>query len=385
MRCARSFRAGLQSADDRRTARPSFSCWRNIRKMGHVDMTRFASLFAAGVVALGLAGAAVAAPPPPFDPNNPQVDIHDPAMGVDHGTYYLYSTGMGITFYASKDRVHWEHKGEVFPQLPEWARKYTGPHGGAIWAPDVSEHNGKYYLYYSVSGFGKNHSAIGLAINDTLDPSSPKYKWVDKGEVLHSVPGRDLWNAIDPNLIVDDHGTAWMDFGSFWSGIKLVKLNASMTAPADPQQWYSIARRNRPPYTDDSEAGPGEIEGPFIFHKGQYYYLFVSTGLCCRGIHSTYRIAFGRSKTVTGPYLDEKGVDMAKGGGTPLLPEDKKWAGWGGQSVYHFDGADYVVFHAYENADNDYHRLKIEKIHWKDGWPSVDPHAIDTFRGWKKK
>lgn len=341
-------------------------------------MVRIASKFIGALLALGLSAATAA-------PVNHQVDIHDPAMGVDHGTYYLYSTGPGITFYSSKDRIHWVHRGRIFPALPSWAGQVTAHPSDAIWAPDVQKHDGKYYLYYSVSGFGKNDSAIGLTINKTLDPSSPDYKWVDQGIVVRSVAGRDLWNAIDPNISYDKNGAPWMVFGSFWTGIKLVKLNKAMDGVSKDEKWYSIARRNRPTYMADTEAGPGQIEGPFIFHKNGYYYLFASTGLCCRGRNSTYRVVYGRSKTLTGPYLDKSGKDMAMGGGTDLLPENKAWAGWGGQSVYTFGSSDYIVFHAYENADNDYHRLKIEEITWKDGWPTVDPQAIDRFRGWLVK
>ncbi len=76
-----------------------------------------------------------------------------------------------------------------------------------------------YYLYYSVSAFGKNTSCIGVATNTTLDPGDKNYKWVDHGKVIQSVPGRDLWNAIDPNVVLDESQQPWMVFGSFWSGI----------------------------------------------------------------------------------------------------------------------------------------------------------------------
>ena len=309
-----------------------------------------------------------------------QVDIHDPAMAKDGGTYYLFSTGPGITFYSSKDMIHWSARGRIFPSEPSWARSVNGAFNGHIWAPDVTYHNGKYYLYYAVSSPGVADSAIGLTIGKTLDPASPDYQWEDQGIVLRSVAGRDLWNAIDPNVIVDGSGTPWMTFGSFWSGIKLVKLSADWTKLATPEEWHSIAARPRAE-ADDRAPGSGEIEGPFLFRKGDYYYLFVSTGLCCRGKNSTYRIMVGRSKEITGPYLDRDGKDMAQGGGSPLLAENKTWAGWGGQGVYTFDGKDYVVFHAYEAADNNFHRLKIAKITWDTmQWPIVDSKAIDDYR-----
>ena len=312
----------------------------------------------------------------------PDVDIHDPAVGADNGAWFLYSTGPGITFYSSKDRVQWAPCGRVFAGEPAWARSITPRFNGHVWAPDVIRHGGKYYLTYSVSGFGRNDSAIGVAVNTTLDPSSPDYRWDDKGILLRSVAGRDDWNAIDSNIAFDDRGTPWMTFGSFWSGIKLVKLNADLTGLAEPQEWHSLARRDTAPSADVASPGDGAVEGPFLFQKNGYYYLFVSTGLCCIGKASTYRVGVGRSRAITGPYLDKAGLDMAKGGGTALLAENGKWAGWGGQGVYAVGGKDYLVMHAYEAADNDFHRLKILEITWDaQGWPIVDPAALDRYRG----
>lgn len=338
-------------------------------------------LRAIALIAAFFAAAGFAFAEPPHE-----VDIHDPALAKDGNTYYLYSTGPGIPFYSSKDRVHWTAQGRVFATEPSWAHSVTTRFNGHVWAPDVSYVGGRYYLYYSVSGFGKNDSAIGVTVNKTLDPASPDYKWEDKGIVLRSVAGRDDWNAIDANTIVDEKGTPWMAFGSFWSGIKLVKLNAEWTGLAEPQEWYSIAKRERSVLLDDRSPGPGEIEGPFLFKKGEFYYLFVSTGLCCRGKNSTYRVAVGRAKNITGPYLDKDGRDMAKGGGSALVSENSKWAAWGGQGVYSFDGKDYVVLHAYEAADNDFHRLKILPITWDGaGWPAIDGRALDTFHAMLKK
>jgi arabinan endo-1,5-alpha-L-arabinosidase len=328
-----------------------------------------------GAIALALAAGSL------FAKEARQVDVHDPAMATEGDTYYLFSTGPGIPFYSSLDLTNWVRRGRVFPGEPSWARTVTSRFNGHVWAPDITRHEGKYYLYYAVSSPGQNNSAIGVTINSTLNPDSSGYKWEDHGIVLRSIAGRDLWNAIDPNVIVDEKGAPWMSFGSFWSGIKLVKLNADWTALAEPQEWFSIAKRERSVLMEDKAAGPAEIEGPFIFKKGGYYYLFVSWGLCCLGKDSTYRIMVGRSKDVRGPYLDKEGSSMALGGGSLLLAGNQNWAGWGGNSVYTFDGKDYVVFHAYEAADNDFHRLKIAEIQWDaQQWPAVDETDLDGFR-----
>lgn len=305
------------------------------------------------------------------------VSVHDPVMAREGKTFYLYSTGPGITFYSSPDMLNWREEGRIFPGHPAWAKSVAPTFDGHIWAPDIYSHNGKYYLYYSVSGFGKNSSGIGVTTSPTLDPRAPNYQWTDQGIVLQSVPTRDNWNAIDPNIVEDGKGDAWMAFGSFWSGIKMVKLDAARTRLAEPQQWHSIARRELP----DSDATPAEIEGPHILKKGDYYYLFVSWGKCCKKAEITYNVVVGRSKQATGPYLDRAGRDMDKGGGSPVIGGNATWKGVGHNSAYTIDGRDLMVAHAYETADDYKQKLKILDFKWdQDGWPTVDPKDLDRYQ-----
>ncbi len=313
--------------------------------------------------------------------NAKQVDVHDPVMTREGDTWYLFSTGPGITIYSSKDQVNWRLSDRAFATEPVWAKSVAPGFNGHLWAPDIIQHNNQFYLYYSVSAFGKNTSAIGVTVNKTLDPTSPDYRWEDKGIVLQSVPNRDAWNAIDPAVIVDEKGQAWMSFGSFWSGLKVFKLNADWTRPAEPQEWHSIAKRDQVPASANSNAGPGEIEAPFILKKGEYYYLFASWGLCCKGANSTYHLVVGRSKSVTGPYVDRSGKDMNDGGGSLLIRGNKNWVGLGHNSAYTWDGKDYLVLHAYETADNYLQKLKILNIHWdKEGWPLVNEKELDSYQ-----
>ena len=314
-----------------------------------------------------------------------QVSVHDPVMAKQGNSYYLFSTGPGITFYSSQNMRDWKPEGRVFAGQPTWAKKAAPSFDGHIWAPDIYHHNGKYYLYYSVSGFGKNTSGIGVTTNATLDPRAPNYKWEDQGMVLQSVPGRDEWNAIDANVIDDENGTPWMSFGSFWSGLKLVKLDPSRTRLAEPQEWKAIAARDpaelRAKRTTELDAGPGEIEAPHILKKNGYYYLFASWGLCCKKAASTYHVVVGRSKALAGPYLDKSGKDMAKGGGSLLIAGDKQWQGVGHNSAYTIDGKDLLVMHAYETADKYLQKLKILEMKWdQDGWPSVNQEDLNRYQ-----
>ncbi|WP_217883894.1 arabinan endo-1,5-alpha-L-arabinosidase [Halomonas citrativorans] len=309
-----------------------------------------------------------------------QVSIHDPVMAREDGTYYLFSTGPGITFYSSQDMQTWKHEGPVFEPEPTWAREVVPEFAGHLWAPDIIERDGQYYLFYSVSAFGLNTSAIGVTINQTLDPDSPDYHWVDQGVVVQSLPNRDLWNAIDPNIVIDADGDAWMSFGSFWGGIKLVRLADNLIEVAQPEEWYTLAKLERPAFVLDSQAGPAEIEAPFIFQRGDYYYLFVSYGKCCRGEESTYHLAVGRSADVQGPYLDKDGIDMAVGGGSVILEGNDQWYGVGHNSIYTFDDQDYLIFHAYEAADEGLQKLKIAQVEWPDGWPEVKTAVLEEYQ-----
>ena len=303
------------------------------------------------VLALLLVVAAAAqAPQPPA--------VHDPVMIRQDGTYYLFSTGTGISVHSSTDMQTWKPEPPVFERAPEWTFAAVPGFKGRIWAPDISEHDGIYYLYYAISLGGKITSAIGVATNETLDRSSPAFQWKDRGMVVQSVVGRDLWNAIDAQLFVDERGTPWMAFGSFWSGIKLVALNPSTGKRAD-STIHSIAGRNG-----------GAIEAPVIVQRGNYFYQWVSFDRCCQGASSTYRVMVGRSTSVTGPYTDRNGTPMTSGGGTQVLAGHGSIHGPGHQAVLADDDGDSLVYHYY--ADNGAALLGINRIGYDAaGWPFV--------------
>jgi len=304
------------------------------------------------------------------------VRVHDPVMIKQDSTYYVFCTGNGISVFSSKDMKKWEPAKPVFSEPPAWVAKQYAKARNSEWAPDIAFHNGQYYLYYAVSSFGSNNSAIGVATNKTLHPDSPDFKWVDHGPVVESVAGRDLFNAIDPNLAFDDQGTGWLTFGSFWRGMKLVKLDPSLTAVAQPEEWTTVAARERYWKLDETRAGDvfnGSIEAPFIFRKNGLYYLFVSWDKCCAGVNSTYKVVVGRSDKITGPYLDKAGQEMRYGGGSLVVGGDKKWPGVGHSGTYTFDGKDYLVFHGYDaSTPQGRSLLWISEIQWDaDGWPTV--------------
>lgn len=297
--------------------------------------------------------------------------VHDPVAIMCDGMVYLYSTGMGISAMRSADMNKWEMLPCVFNAPMPWAQEAVNAFRGHIWAPDISYYNGKYYLFYSVSTFGKRTSAIGVATADEINPDSENYGWTDHGMVLRSYEG-GIWNAIDPNVIFDENGVGWMVFGSWWDGIRLVKLRPDLLGIAQPEEWAELCSRSR----DDNGRYMGNVgdgvEAPFLFRKDGYYYLFVSFDRCCAGAKSTYKVAVGRSKDIKGPYLDEYGLDMLAGGGSIVVAGNERYPGVGHQAVYTMDGRDLLFFHGYDMSADGKSKLLIREIRWENGWPRVD-------------
>ena len=299
---------------------------------------------------------------------------HDPVIIREGEKYYVFATGgrpgRGFTpVKCSAELLTWNSCGNVFDALPEWAPvEIPGTQG--IWAPDISYFNGRYHLYYSISTFGRNNSAIGLATTKTLDRESPDYGWVDHGMVVRSTAGVDDFNAIDANIAVESESKVWLSWGSFWGGIKMRQIDpATGKLSGENTMLYTLCRR---PRAEEHQTPPveGAVEAPFIVrHKG-YWYLFVSFDFCCRGARSDYNIVVGRSRQITGPYLDKDGKSMVDGGGSVILAgkSDGQWKGPGHCAVLQEPGQDYLVFHAYQ-AQTGRPELKISTLSWKDGWP----------------
>ena len=360
-------------------------------------------MLAAGLLALAVAAPAVAQPARVTTASAPEdVPIHDPVLIEADGTWYLFGTGRGIDVWASEDLREWRRLEPLFAETPPWVLELLPEFGNHIWAPDIFHHDGTYYLYYSVSAFGRNNSAIGVATTTrTLDPEDPGFGWTDRGMVVQSVPGRDMWNAIDPHVIRDEAGVPWMSFGSHWGGIKLVRLAPDLTAVAEPPEWHTIAARHRYWKLDERDAGDsanpeldyetlypkeilelnrasesGAVEAPVIFWRDGFYYQFVSWDRCCRGVESTYKVVVGRSRDVRGPYLDREGEDMVHGGGTLVIQgfeESDRWAAGGHNDVVTLRGTDHLVFHAYDARDEGRSKLLVREIRWDEhGWPTVE-------------
>ena len=291
--------------------------------------------------------------------------VHDPTIIRQGSTYYVFGTNRFnqklLPIFCSPDLKVWKFCGNVFDDVPEWARLEV-PGARGIWAPDISYEGGEYRLYYAVSTFGSNQSVIGLITNKTLDSNSAEYKWIDRGRVVGSTKTDD-YNAIDPNCVQDLDGNSWLAFGSFWGGIKMRRLDPDTgKLSSSDTKLYSLASR-RP-------LDPPAIEGPAIIRHGKHYYLFVSFDFCCRGKNSTYKIFVGRADRITGPYVDREGKSLMDGGGTLVIEGSENWRGPGGQSLLRDRSQDLMAFHSYSSVTGKA-TLMVSKIRWNDGWPQT--------------
>ncbi|HUA66739.1 MAG TPA: arabinan endo-1,5-alpha-L-arabinosidase [Alphaproteobacteria bacterium] len=310
-----------------------------------------------------IASGAMAADDAHFEPLALQGDtfIHDPSTVIKDGDhYYVFGTGQGIRFKSSPDLIHWKALTPIFSEPPPWTETAVPEFRGHFWAPDIIRVDGKFLLYYAVSTWGKQVSAIGVATSPTLDPSSPNYQWTDRGMVIASTNGGD-YNTIDPSVMLDDDGKLWLAFGSYWDGIYLTELDPQTGLRARDHAVYPLAWNN-------------SIEASCLTRHENYYYLFVNWGTCCQGTNSTYEVRMGRATRVTGPYFDRNGRDLEAGGGSKFLVSTGRFIGPGHIGILKDGDRVWFSYHYYDAATSGRARLAVGKLGWtKDGWPVPVP------------
>jgi hypothetical protein len=300
--------------------------------------------------------------------------IHDPSTIIQcNGRYYVFGTHGGIYSKSSADKQYWVTGPSVFTNAPSWTTNYSGTTSltaslDSFWAPDVIYFNGQYYLYYAISTYASQKSAIGLATNPTLNPTDPSYSWTDQGPVITSTGG-SLYNCIDPCPVFDATNGQWMSFGSYWYGIYLVQLDAT------------TGMRNTNNTSITWLAYNTSIEASYLHYHGGYYYLFVNWGQCCAGMDSTYNIRVGRSTSITGPYYDRNNNTMTSGGGTLFLKTTGKYIGPGQIGILDEGGTDCFSYHYYDANVNGTPTLDIEPLYWTpDGWPAFTNDWAAVYR-----
>lgn len=288
-------------------------------------------------------------------------DFPDPNLvkGKD-GFFYAYSTQTNwtadgiaggqriIPILRSKNLVQWEIAGAALLKKPDWKAE------GGIWAPDAVFYKDQYFLYYSFSTWGDPNPGIGVATSGK--PGGP---FTDHGKLFLSKElGVD--NSIDAQFF-EDGGKPYLIWGSF-HGIYGVELSADGLHIAG--QKFKIAG--------------SAYEGSYILKRNNFYYYFGSTGTCCEGEKSTYRVLVGRSTDFKGPYVDQQGKPLLDNGGTLLLQRNAGSSGFvgtghNGDIITDDAGDTWILYHAFENKPGAKQRkMLLDKITWHNGWPSIE-------------
>jgi arabinan endo-1,5-alpha-L-arabinosidase len=301
-------------------------------------------------------------------------DFPDPNLvRSPDGYFYAYSTdvnwredSMGsyvVPVLRSSDLVHWTLLGDAFSKKPGWKQD-----GGGIWAPDVSYYRGRYIMFYSYSFWDDPNPGIGVAVSNT-----PQGPFTDLGKLFYS---REIGvkNSIDPFLMTDG-GKPYLIWGSF-NGIYGVPLSDDATRVAG----------------DKFQIADGHFEGSYIYKRGKYYYYFGSTGTCCSGAQSTYRVQVGRALSLKGPYVDKKGKQLLEGGGSLLLKANKEEGGYlgpghNGDIVTDDNGRTWIVYHAiakkqpaHKNGKGTRRVMLLDEVEWVNDWPVIENGAPAVLR-----
>ena len=276
------------------------------------------------------------------DPNGwGGIHVHDPSVIKFGGEYYSFTThdliGIGKAPTLSGP---WEHAGSVL----QGASIIDLPGNNDTWAPDVHQVRDTLYCFYSVSTFGSQTSAIGLATSKSPEAGT----WTDHGAIFESgantsVIPSNITNAIDPNLFIDpETGKAYLIYGSFFADIWELPLQPSLEAVGDVSQAVQLSI---------DPVIPRPEEGSYMSFNDGWYYLWFSHGTCC-GYATTlpppgaeYSIRLGRARSVTGPFLDMNGTALDDGGGYIVYGSHDYVYGPGGEGVLQDNGRDILYYH----------------------------------------
>ena len=294
-----------------------------------------------------------------------EVIVHDPSTVIlDGGRYYTFGTGAGLPILSSEDGWTWKRAGSLLSAVPggKLAPEVLARGGNNTWAPDVIHIGDKFYVYYSAPGT-QPKSAIGLLVCPTLSPESADFKCEDRGPVVWS-DGIEDSNAIDPGLLLDPDGSLWLVYGSYFGYIRLVELDTKTGLRRYPERKPVNVAINS--------------EAAILIHRDGWYYLLVTHGSCCQGATSTYNIRMGRSRKVTGPYLDNMGVDMVEGGGKSFAASRGRHIGPGHFGLLDL-GEGVQKFSLHYEADLDrggVSVLDIRPLLWRDGWPVASDNLV---------
>lgn len=265
-------------------------------------------------------------------------DYSDPdaiRVGED---YYMVSSSFthipGLPILHSRDLVNWKLIGHALSKQPPFDHFSTVQHGGGVWAPSIRYHNNEFYIYYPDPDFG-----IYLVKAKTINGpwSAPLLVQAGKG-------------LIDPCPFWDDNGKAYLAhaYAGSRAGIKSILVVREM----NPEGTRFIGS---PVMVYDGHEQDPTIEGPKLYKRNGYYYIFAPAG----GVSTGWQLVL-RSKNIYGPY--ERKVVMDQGSTQVNGPHQGAWVDTktGENWFLHFQDKD-----AYGRV------VHLQPMKWVNDWPVI--------------
>jgi len=287
---------------------------------------------------------------------NPVVEgwYADPEAKIFNHQYWLYPTYSAkyneqvfMDAFSSPDLVHWtKHPHIIDTSGVKWVRR-------ALWAPAVTEKDGKYYIFFGANDIQNNNEkgGIGVAVSDK--PEGPFKDYLGKPLIDQII---NKAQPIDQFVFRDDNGQYYMIYGG-WGQCNIVKLKNDFTG-VEPFEDGVTYKKITP---------EGYVEGPVMFkRKGKYYFMWSEGGWT----GPDYRVAYAIGDTPFGPFERI---------GTILKQDASIATGAGHHSVINVPGTDewYIVYHRRPLTETDAnHRVMcIDKMYFdKDG--NIQPVKI---------
>ena len=267
--------------------------------------------------------------------------------------------------FSSDNLTDWTDHGVIVTQnAVPWVRTDSY----AMWAPDCVCRDGKYYFYFPAAPKDGRGFAVGVATADR--PEGPF--------MCEPLPIAGI-SGIDPCVLLDNDGQAYI----YWSGmgIRGARLKANMKELADPLQEIAMPRREGMPEMPPMKVGGEEMkglpdgfkEGPFVFRRGDWYYLTFPwvRGETGEGKNPTETLAYAMSRSPLGPW-DFKGIIMAE-------HANHCWTNH--HSIVEFRGQWYLFYHHndFSLRDDKRRSARIERITFRpDG---TIGEVVPTMRG----
>jgi beta-xylosidase len=265
-------------------------------------------------------------------------DYSDPDAIRVGDDYYMISSSFsdvpGLPILHSKDLVNWELIGHALNRIPPYDLYLKPQHGNGVWAPSIRYHKGEFYIYFPDPDFG-------IYVIRSKDIKGP---W---SEPVLVEAGKGL---IDPCPLWDDNGKVYLVHALAGSraGIKSViiikRLNGDGTKVTDQGIMVYDGHDNDP-----------TIEGPKLYKRNGFYYIFAPAG----GVSTGWQLVL-RSKNIYGPY--ERKVVMDQGTTPVNGPHQGAW-------INTSTGEDWFIHFQDKEA---YGRVvHLQPLKWVNDWPVI--------------